>query len=91
MDIVFIDCVGIQWLDLRLTLLHRKEIKMYELIIYIAGILTLPIMIILWELLAIYKKHKKENIEQIKNTIKTNKNKKNIKFKKHDQKVGKNV
>jgi len=48
---------------------------MYELIIYIAGILTLPIMIILWELLAIYKKHKKEN----------------IKFKKHDQEVGKNV
>ena len=70
----------------------RKELKMYELIIYIAGILTLPIMVILWELLAIYKKHKKENFEKIK--LKKNKasyGQKKKQNKPNDKKAGNNV
>ena len=39
---------------------------MYELIIYIAGILTTPGMIILWEGIALYKKNKKLNLEKNK-------------------------
>jgi len=72
--------------------LLERNLNMYELIIYIAGILTTPGIVILWEGIALYKKNKKTNFEKIK--LKKNKasySQKKKQNKPNDKKAGDNV